>query len=93
MLLDGSGNDRYISGTLSQGAGNANGIGVLSDFGGNDQYIAKDSGQGWGNLEPTTATGSFGLLFDMGGRDSYSLGGKNNTVRYQSSWGMQLDSD
>jgi hypothetical protein len=93
VLLDGGGNDRYIAGTLSQGAGNANGIGVLSDYGGDDQYVANDSGQGWGNPEPTTTTGSFGLLFDTGGRDSYSLEGKNGGVNYRSRWGIQFDSD
>jgi len=94
FLLDNGGNDRYVSGVIAQGAGNDNGIGVLSDNGGDDQYILKDLGQGRGNFEPARDLGSFGFLFDTGGgADSYSQGGKNNSIMYKSQWGMLLDSN
>ena len=93
FLLDNGGNDRYISGIIAQGAGNDNGIGVLSDNGGNDEYFLKNLGQGRGNFEPSRDVGSFGLLFDTGGTDTYSLGGKNNNVNYKTQWGILLDTN
>ena len=92
FLLDNGGNDRYIAGVIAQGAGNDNGIGVLSDNGGNDEYFLKSLGQGRGNFEPTRDVGSFGFLFDTGGgNDTYSQGGKNNSLAYRTQWGIQLD--
>ena len=82
----------YIAGVIAQGAGNDNGIGVLSDNGGNDEYFLKSLGQGRGNFEPTRDVGSFGFLFDTGGgNDTYSQGGKNNSLAYRTQWGIQLD--
>jgi len=93
FLLDNGGNDRYISGVIAQGAGNDNGIGVLSDNGGDDEYFLKSLGQGRGNFEPSRDVGSFGLLFDTGGTDTYSLGGKNNHLNYKTQWGILLDTN
>ena len=92
FLLDNGGNDRYISGFIAQGAGNDNGIGVLSDNGGNDEYFLKSLGQGRGNFVKIRDLGSFGLLFDTGGgKDTYSQGGKNNSLEYRTQWGILLD--
>jgi len=93
FLLDNGGNDRYIAGTIAQGAGNDNGIGVLSDNGGDDEYILQSLGQGRGNFEPERDLGSFGFLFDTGGTDSYSLGGKNNSLIYKTRWGIHVDTN
>lgn len=92
FLLDNGGDDRYIAGTIAQGAGNANGIGVLSDNSGKDGYFLNSNGQGWGSIEPVSREGSFGLLFDIGGgADTYSQGGKNNSIGYKNRWGLLLD--
>jgi hypothetical protein len=94
FLLDNGGNDRYISGVIAQGAGNDNGIGVLSDNGGDDEYYLKSLGQGRGNFEPARGLGSFGFLFDTGGgKDFYSLGGKNNSLIYKTQWGILADTN
>jgi len=94
FLLDNGGNDRYMAGTIAQGVGNDNGIGVLSDNGGNDEYFLRNLGQGYGNLESTRGVGSFGLLFDTGGgSDIFSLGGKNNALKYKNRWGIFADTD
>ena len=91
FLLENGGNDRYIAGAISQGAGNDNGIGVLSDNGGDDGYFLKSLGQGRGNFEPARDAGSFGFLFDTGGTDVYSQGGKNNSLSYKTRWGILVD--
>ncbi|MBI5430529.1 MAG: PDZ domain-containing protein [Nitrosomonadales bacterium] len=92
FLLDNGGNDRYIAGTIAQGAGNNNGIGVLSDNGGDDEYYLKSLGQGRGNFEPARDLGSFGLLFDTGGgNDTYTQGGRNDSLNYKTQWGILLD--
>jgi hypothetical protein len=93
FLLDNGGNDRYIAGAIAQGAGNDNGIGVLSDNGGNDEYYLNRLGQGRGNFDAVRDAGSFGLLFDTGGTDVYSLGGKNNSINYKTRWGILVDTD
>jgi hypothetical protein len=93
FLLDNGGNDRYISGVIAQGAGNDGGIGVLSDNGGDDEYYLKSLGQGRGNFEAVRDVGSFGFLFDTGGTDVYSQGGKNNSLMYKTQWGILLDTN
>lgn len=93
FLLDNGGNDHYISGTIAQGAGNDNGIGVLSDNGGDDEYNLKSLGQGYGHSESANDIGSFGFLFDTGGNDFYSQGGKNNSLNYKTQWGILLDTN
>jgi hypothetical protein len=93
FLLDGGGNDRYISGVIAEGAGNDNGIGVLADSGGDDEYHVKSLGQGYGSYG-LRDMGSFGVLFDTGGgNDSYTLGGANGRLMYESRWGILLDTD
>ena len=49
ILWDVRGNDLYACDGLSQGAGNANGIGILVDENGRDGYLSKDyNTQGYG---------------------------------------------
>ncbi|MBI3794204.1 MAG: PDZ domain-containing protein [Nitrospinae bacterium] len=92
FLVDNGGNDKYISGVIAQGAGNDNGIGVLSNIGGDDEYHLKEHGQGRGNYEPARDLGSFGFLFHLGGgKNFYSMGGKNNSLGYKTRWGVLLD--
>ena len=94
FLLDNGGNDRYTAGAIAQGAGNDNGIGVLSDNGGDDSYFLRGLGQGRGNFTTSRDLGSFGFLFDTGGgNDTYSLGGRNNTLNYRTQWGILLDTN
>ncbi len=93
FLLDNGGNDRYVSGVIAQGAGNDNGIGVLADVAGDDEYFVKGMGQGRGNYAAARELGSFGLLFDTGGgADRYSPEGKDNSLTFQTKWGIHVDS-
>ena len=75
FLYDASGDDTYASFDLSQGAGNANGIGLLIDEKGDDSYTVKrqHNTQGYGDLR--REYGSIGVLLDIEGDDAYSSGG------------------
>jgi hypothetical protein len=59
---------------LSQGAGNANGIGMLIDESGDDTYAVKrlHNTQGYGNFR--REYGSIGVLIDLIGDDHYTSG-------------------
>ncbi|MDD3803862.1 MAG: hypothetical protein PHW02_05720 [bacterium] len=90
MLSDYAGDDLYFSTWLSQGAGNANGAGVLLDFNGDDSYKAlKTDCQGWAN--PDRKTYSYGILFDMKGRDSFSSSFQKTEVKCR--MGVLIDKD
>ncbi len=66
VLLDASGNDRYLAGgALTQGAAQL-GFGALIDLEGDDVYDARYSAQG-------CAYFGVGLLFDVAGRDRYRV--------------------
>ena len=92
ILIDNTGNDRYISGVIAQGAGNDNGIGVLIDNGGKDEYHIKGLGQGRGNFNRKRMLPSFGIHFDVGGdADQYSHGKKNNRLIFKTERGIFAD--
>ncbi len=95
VLADYAGKDSYHAGTISQGAGNEGGIGALVDFGGDDSIYAKADSQGRGGTSEERKTGSFGLLFNAGGTDLYSIGGERSANDKQSvtrpNWGLLLD--
>ncbi|HLT24662.1 MAG TPA: hypothetical protein VK004_06015, partial [Ignavibacteria bacterium] len=91
ILDDVKGNDNYSAYSLSQGAGNANGIGILLDRSGRDGYLNKEpfNTRGYGN--PRREYGSIGLFADGSGTDYYSVGGMDSTVQNKSYWGTGLD--
>jgi len=65
ILMDKSGNDRYLGGVYAQGVGYWYGLGILIDNNGNDFYNAVYYPQGSGiHL-------AGGLLYDGAGQDSY----------------------
>lgn len=70
-LLDGGGDDTYLSSTFidfgyGTNGGAAGAVGLLYDAGGNDVYSALDAGTNGG------AQAGVGLLVDEGGNDSYT---------------------
>ena len=67
VLVDGAGDDTYISGVFGQGVGYWYGIGILTDFGGNDRYTGPWYNQG------AAAHYAVGALLDLGGNDHYRL--------------------
>ncbi len=84
------GNDLYACDGLSQGAGNANGIGILVDENGRDGYLSKDyNTQGYG--APSRNFGSIGICADGSGSDFYSEHGPDSTLSLGSNWGVRLD--
>jgi hypothetical protein len=67
MLVDISGNDKYVAGNMAQGSG-MYGIGVLADLQGQDSYRMGLMGQGFGLF-------GIGLLLDADGKDRYVVNG------------------
>jgi hypothetical protein len=65
LLLDLSGDDRYVSDVPAMGAG-LTGIGILIDAAGNDTYLAERYAQGVGQF-------GLGLCADLAGDDTYEL--------------------
>ncbi|MEW6052060.1 MAG: hypothetical protein AB1644_13485 [Candidatus Zixiibacteriota bacterium] len=64
IIVDLSGNDRYIAKTDYTLGSGCFSVGLLLDFGGDDQYSARSFGLGSGYY-------GFGLLYDAGGNDRY----------------------
>jgi hypothetical protein len=75
LLRDDQGDDRYDAGSLAQGAGTANGIGIVVDGGGADQFVLGWSG--WG--QDHWSRGLPGPAFLLGAEaiDSFVLKGRN----------------
>jgi hypothetical protein len=67
MMVDISGNDKYVAGNMAQGSG-MYGIGVLADLQGQDHYRMGLMGQGFGLF-------GIGLLLDADGKDRYVVNG------------------
>ncbi len=78
MLIDLSGDDRYVAGDMAQGAG-IYGVGVLADYRGNDYYRMGSMGQGFGVF-------GVGMLLDKDGNDKYLISamgqGTGSTLGY-----------
>ncbi|MBW2115997.1 MAG: hypothetical protein JRH04_14480, partial [Deltaproteobacteria bacterium] len=67
ILVDISGDDKYLAGDMAQGCG-IYGIGLLTDLGGKDTYTMGLMGQGFGVF-------GLGLLLDTNGDDRYVITG------------------
>ncbi len=90
ILCDVWGNDVYRASWLAQGAGNANGIGMLDDVDGNDHYVAeRNDAQGYGT--PSRNYGSMGLLIDRAGKDVYEGSGGEGQVWMGGFYGGGID--
>ncbi len=69
ILLSGPGNDTFVGGGVTQGAGDFYGIGILVDAGGVNNYsLTSGIGQGAGRAF------GLGLLLDGGSKTGFSLG-------------------
>jgi hypothetical protein len=90
-LFDGAGNDSYASGRLAQGAGRQVSLGVLVDLAGSDYYEASAHAQGFGAAGRLRNAASFGVLFDVGARDTFLLeeGSRKDTIRGE--YGVLID--
>lgn len=99
MRLLYAGDDRYSAEWLSQGAGNANGIGFLIDLSGDDRYAGeKETTQGAGTYARKKTTyfrargyPSIGILIDAAGMDTYSRRGRDGTFWHNSAFGVGFD--
>ncbi|MGH8973380.1 MAG: cupredoxin domain-containing protein [Acidimicrobiia bacterium] len=65
VLIEGSGNDRYLGKVVTQGAGHIGGVGILRDEAGDDVYTAMRLSKGFGTIV------GLGLLRDISGNDRY----------------------
>ena len=75
-----------------EGAGSANGLGVLFDATGDDRYYVKSmlNTQGYGN--PRRDYGSIGVFLDGAGTDRYDGPGADGTWwQVRSRWGIGID--
>ena len=93
VLLDRAGRDSYLADQNAQGHGMNNSLAWLVDGAGDDVYTARDPAttQGVGNEGGFRDYGSLGLLLDLGGRDVYSAGGKNNRALLRPLYGIVDD--
>ena len=91
LLEDWRGDDNYATGDLSQGAGNANGIGILFDFGGNDNYEVRKQANTNGYGDYRRDYGSIGVFIDLSGEDSYAAGYENRSYWVKSKYGVGAD--
>jgi hypothetical protein len=85
LLVDGAGNDVYISDIYGQGASYWWSLGGLVDYGGNDQYISYQYAQGNGTHL------SLGALIDISGDDLYSSKGVSQGCGHDLALGLLLD--
>ena len=85
ILIDDAGDDVYDAPSLALGASNAAGIGLFVDRAGSDKYhVSADSSLGWvsRNEGYRGLMRSYGLFFDLGGKDEYSgRGGQGAAAR------------
>jgi hypothetical protein len=82
LLFDGGGDDTYRGSHRALAAAGPGGTAALVDLHGDDLYVTSVAGRGL-ELESTAGAarggaqqGSFALLLDVAGRDSYRLGGR-----------------
>jgi len=61
ILIDGAGDDSYVSKTISLGSGHVAGVGILRDEAGDDSYLSLRNAQGY------ALAGGLGLLRDDAG--------------------------
>ena len=83
FLIDGSGDDTYLSADFSQGCGFF-GVGVLYDRKGNDRYRSDTMAQGAGAF-------GIGILCDLEGNDSYYGSLYNQGLGFTGGMGLLID--
>jgi hypothetical protein len=76
VLFDVAGDDSYISGSLAQGSGTANGIGVLEDGGGADRFEIGNGERQWGHAQWLRGMPTVGIFLYDPARVSFVSGGK-----------------
>jgi hypothetical protein len=99
VLIDDAGHDTYVAPTLSLGASNAAGVGLFIDKAGDDEYRTPASAcLGWVNKNRAYRAlfRSYGLFFDLSGRDTYAGHGNEpgrKEARDGKSWTTPPDKD
>jgi len=83
MMVDVSGNDRYLAGDMAQGSGMF-GVGVLADLKGEDFFEMGLMGQGFGVF-------GIGMLADANGNDKYNISGMGQGAGSTLGFGCLLD--
>ena len=83
MMVDVSGNDRYLAGDMAQGSGMF-GVGVLADLEGEDFFEMGLMGQGFGVF-------GIGMLADINGNDRYNISGMGQGAGSTLGFGCLLD--
>ena len=99
MLIEDAGHDTYDAPTLSLGAANAAGVGLFIDKAGDDEYRTPGSAcLGWVNKNKAYRAlfRSYGLFFDLAGKDTYAGHGDKpgrKEARDGRSWTTPPDKD
>ena len=93
MLFDKGGDDTYTGEAQAQGRAMNNGLALLIDSAGDDAYFGKhhDECQGIGAGGGPRDYGCLSLLLDLGGRDSYSCGARDDTALQRPLYGIVYD--
>lgn len=90
LLWDLAGNDGYQGSGMSQGGVNANGVGMIVDRAGNDTYAGWNE-RNQGDSFFSRGTMGLGVLLDLGGKDRYTHGGKDDATWTRGTVGVGLD--
>jgi hypothetical protein len=85
LLLEGEGNDYYLSDIFAQGAAYWYGIGAIVDNAGNDAYVSYQYGQGSG------VHIAIGALVDKAGDDNYVSKGVSQGCGHDLAFGVLYD--
>jgi hypothetical protein len=93
MLIDRTGNDGYTGDSTAQGAAIHNSFAMLLDRCGDDRYVGTDlkQSQASGHDGGRREYGSIAMLLDLGGKDFYSQGWKNNSSWTKPFYGVGMD--
>ncbi|MDZ4814976.1 MAG: HEAT repeat domain-containing protein [Verrucomicrobiota bacterium] len=93
MLIDREGDDHYKGTSTAQAASINNAFTLLVDVGGNDFYAGQDSEftQASGHDGGKREYGAVAVLTDLGGKDTYSQGQRNNAAWIKDNFGCGLD--
>ena len=95
ILIDKAGNDHYTADEIAQGSAVYNGTGILVDSAGDDLYAGWDAKQcqAAGQDGVRREYGAVGLFCDLGGRDAYVGGGRDNFVWLKPLYGAGVDTE
>jgi hypothetical protein len=95
ILIDKAGNDHYTADEIAQGSAVYNATGIFMDSAGDDLYAGRDPKQcqAAGHDGVRREYGSAGLFCDLGGRDAYVGGGRDNFIWLKPLHGAGVDTE